>query len=111
NVTLNNVTFSGNSATNGGSITYFAGGNSHFRLKNVLLANAQAGGNCDFHLDPDTSKKNLSSDNTCHFGGGRDSIKIKLGPLETNGGATLTHRLLPGSRAIDKGVSIKTIHI
>lgn len=52
---------------------------------------------------------NLSSDATCNFGAGRDSVNLKLGKLKTNGGASMTHRLLSGSPAIDNGVFVVTI--
>lgn len=108
--TITNVTLSENSAPGGGGgITNFSGADTKLYLKNVLIANSKAGGNCDFRQAPDTSNHNLSSDDTCNFGTGRDSRKLKLGPLETNGGSTLTHRLLPGSPAIDTGAFVKNI--
>lgn len=108
--TLTNVTLSENSAPGGGGgITNFSGADTKLYLKNVLIANSKAGGNCDFRQAPDTSNHNLSSDDTCNFGTGRDSRKLKLGPLETNGGSTLTHRLKPDSPAIDAGVFVNTI--
>ena len=99
---LTNVTFQNNShgILNQNSAT------THLNLKNVIISNSKGGANCDFGKAPDTSDHNLSSDATCNFGAGRDSVKIKLGPLETNGGRTLTHRLLPGSPAIDGGASV-----
>lgn len=134
--TLTNVTISGNTASSGGgmwnlfggsasltNVTFYGNraltqasgiGNSndvdtHLYLKNVLIAKSSGGDNCVFQKAPDTSDDNLSSDGTCNFGVGRDSVTIKLGPLETNGGLTPTHRLLPGSAAIDKGVFVNTI--
>jgi predicted outer membrane repeat protein len=107
---LTNVTFSGNSAGSGGGGIFnenFA--STHLNLKNVLLAKSASGGNCFFQKVPDTSDHNLSSDASCNFGAGRDSVKMKLGPLETNGGSTLTHRLKPGSAAIDNGVSVVSL--
>ena len=49
---------------------------------------------------------NLDSDNTCGFdpaNGSLPSTDPLLGPLQDNGGPTLTHALLPGSPAIDAG--------
>ncbi len=127
---LTNVTLSGNiaSAYGGGIDNYEATMNlmnvtlnsnshgilnqnnpdTHLTLQNVIVANSKTGKNCDFHVAPDASDNNLSTDATCNFsaGGGRDSVKIKLGKLETNGGWTLTHRLPPGSAAIDNGKQV-----
>lgn len=130
---LTNVTLSGNTVTAyGGGINNYAGtvnltnvtlfgntggilnqnnANTHLNLKNVVVANSQTQNNCDFGKAPDTSDHNLSSDASCNFlpGGGGDSLKLKLGALDTNGGNTATHRLLPGSPAIDKGVFVNSI--
>ncbi len=97
---LVNVTFSGNSATtNGGGIS--AGGGS-MSLTNTIVANSPFGGNCAGSLG---SSFNLSSDNTCAFGLGRDNISVMLAPLGNYGGPTLTHMLKPGSPAIDFGTN------
>lgn len=106
--TLTNVTFFGNHAWNlAGGLGNSADDNfnrpAHLYLTNVIIAKSTLGDNCVFQKKPDLSQSNLSTDGTCDFGAGRNSVDIKLGPLETNGGGTLTHRLLPGSMAIDKG--------
>jgi hypothetical protein len=107
---LTNVTLSGNAAgSGGGGILNENFTNTHLNLKNVLVAQSASGDNCFFQKAPDTSDHNLSSDASCNFGAGRDSVNLKLGPLETNGGSTLTHRLKPGSAAIDNGVFIITM--
>jgi hypothetical protein len=96
---LMNVTLSGNSAKS-------AGGGGIYDLSilstliNTILANSPSGGNCN---SLSSGFFSLSSDNTCGFGGGRDNVNVMLGPLANNGGATLTHMLLPGSPAIDFG--------
>jgi predicted outer membrane repeat protein len=68
-------------------------------IKNVLLS--QNGGvNCDFKAEV-TQKHNLSDDETC------DAYIVAnpvIGPLQDNGGVTLTHKLLPGSPAIDRAI-------
>jgi hypothetical protein len=51
-----------------------------------------------------TTSKVLNS--TCGFDRGTDQVSVtaedrKLGPLQDNGGPTMTHALLPGSVAID----------
>lgn len=104
--TLTNVTLYGNSSGNIGNQNDV---DTHLHLTNVIIANSKQGDNCVFQKPPDSSDHNLSSDATCNFGIGRDSVKIKLGPLETNGGPTLTRRPLFGSSAIDAGVFVNSI--
>jgi len=113
-LTINNSTLSGNSPTgivsratltlssttlsNSGSAIYIYGGTA--TLQNSIVAYSSFG-NCYGSL---TSKGyNLSSDGTCNFGstGDRNNIDPKLGPLQNNGGPTLTQGLLSGSPAID----------
>ncbi|MEZ4637705.1 MAG: choice-of-anchor Q domain-containing protein [Caldilineaceae bacterium] len=51
---------------------------------------------------------NLSSDDSCGFAAGNNSLAnadAKLGPLQDNGGGVLTHLPLDGSAAIDAGPS------
>ena len=108
--TLTNVTFFGNSALDlGDGIGNTNDVNTHLYLTNVIVASKTVGDNCVFQKAPDTSDHNLSSDATCNFGAGRDSQTMKFGPLETNGGTTLTHRLLTGNPAIDNGVFVVSI--
>lgn len=47
----------------------------------------------------------MSSDGTCslHNSGDRNNTDPMLGPLQNNGGPTLTQALLDGSPAIDSG--------
>ncbi len=94
---LTNVTLSDNSATQGGSGGIRNDGTA--TLTNTIVANS-VGGNCNTTI---SGSSNLSSDNTCGFGAGRDNVAAMLGPLANNGGATKTHALLPGSPAIDFG--------
>ena len=101
--TLTNATISGNLA---GSVA--SGGIANLgaaTLTNVLLSGNMAlfGGNC---IGTMTSLgHNLDSGTTCGFAGPGDlsNTDPKLGPLQNNGGFTLTHALLPGSPAIDAG--------
>src|SRR5206468_1847602 len=105
-VTLKNSTFTGNSADSGGSSFYNDGSMGIVQLTNTIL-NASAGGNVFNNGGMVTSLGyNLSNDD----GGGYligpgDQINTDplLGPLQNNGGPTLTHALLPGSPAIDAG--------
>ncbi|MCP4415621.1 MAG: hypothetical protein GY805_03300 [Chloroflexi bacterium] len=54
-----------------------------------------------------SSGHNLDSDNSCYLvaAGDLPNENPLLGPLQNNGGPTLTHALLPGSPAIDSGSS------
>jgi hypothetical protein len=79
---------------------------SHLNLTNVIVAESPMGANCAFSQAPDSSNFNLSSDASCSFGSGRDSVDVKLGPLADNGGTTLTHLPQPGSPAIDGGTNV-----
>jgi hypothetical protein len=110
--TVSNSTLWGNSATvsgfDGGGGIYNRGGGT-VTLKNTIVANSPSasGGNC--HGTTITNGGyNLDSDNTCGFGTDNNSlsgIDPMLGDLADNGGPTMTHALLEGSPAIDKGNS------
>ena len=55
-----------NSAGNiGGGISNSSYGTPHLNLKNVIVGDSPAGGNCYFGKAPDTSDSNMSSDATC----------------------------------------------
>jgi hypothetical protein len=102
---LTNVTISGNSAgETGGGISNQSGGS--VRLKNTIVANSPAGGNCS---GPITSAgHNLDSGNSCGFNlaqGDLINSDPKLAPLGDNGGPTKTHALSVGSPAVDAGDS------
>jgi CSLREA domain-containing protein len=103
---LSNVTISGNMEfnINGGAI-FNTGASTQLELRNVIVANTLSGPNCKFGTVPYLSVFNLSSDNSCNFGPGRDNLDLRLGPLANNGGSTRTH--LPGcySPAIDNGTA------
>jgi CSLREA domain-containing protein len=103
NVTLNLNTANG--AETGGNIF---NDTAQISMKNTLLANADgnAGGNC-FNSEGFLTSlgHNFDSGITCSFNGSDDLANIDplLGPLQDNGGPTLSHALLPGSPAIDRG--------
>ena len=71
-------------------------------LENTLIAKgATSGPNSNVPLG---GYFNLSDDNSCGFGSGRDNVAdLLLGPLANNGGFTKTHLPQAGSRAIDNG--------
>ena len=111
NAILTNVTFNLNTANGidtGGNIF---NDTAQIALKNTLLANADgnAGGNCVNSEGFLTSQgHNLDSGITCGFTGLDDLTNADplLGPLQNNGGLTLTQALLSSSPAIDGGDNI-----
>jgi len=104
-LTVSNTTFSGNSANFGGSIAI--GNPVTVSIGDTVLKAGKMGGN--IYNDGGTVISrgyNLSSDNGGgYLNGPGDQINTEplLGPLQDNGGPTLTHALLPGSPAIDAG--------
>ena len=107
-LTMSNSTLSGNSVTDvdygkGGGISSFGGS---VTLKNTIVANSPSGGSCYGTITD--GGYNLDSDGSCGFGTANNSLSgvdPMLGALADNGGPTLTHALLEGSPAIDKGNS------
>ena len=98
-VSLNNSTLSGNTAATVGGI--FSRGLTAVSLNNVLMANVN--GNCS-NVTPPTGDNNIFTDATCLTDGANQVVAVTgIGPLQDNGGSTLTHALLPGSPAIDAG--------
>lgn len=100
-LTLTNVTLVGNSAAyTGGGINNFGG---IANLRNTIIVANGIGGDCAESLT--SFGHNLSSDGTCNLTETTDlpSTDPLLGPLQDNGGSTLTHALLNGSPAIDAG--------
>jgi hypothetical protein len=123
-LTVSNSTISNNTGFLG---TGGINGDTRFTtLKNTIVANNLGS---DSHRPEDCSEimtdggYNLSSDKTCGFSAANNSqsgtfdpstgegvrLDPKLGLLAANGGPTLTHALLAGSPAIDKGVAVAGI--
>jgi CSLREA domain-containing protein len=102
NLELINVTINNNSAPRGGGGILNGTGKTVI-LTNTIIANSPEGGNCQGTIT--SQGHNLDSGNTCGFSDPDDQINTdpKLGPLQNNGGPTLTHALLSGSPAIDRG--------
>ena len=110
-LTLTNSTLSGNTASGGGGSGGSGGGITNFgtlTLTNSIIA-GNSGGDCDGSTT--SLGYNLIGNNTgCSFtaaagdlvGNGANPIDPLLGPLQDNGGSTLTHALLDGSPAIDQ---------
>lgn len=93
NTSLTNVTVYENSADNG------AGGisnNGTMSIANSIVAHTDADGADCSNVSAGTF--NLDSDGTCQAALTADPM---LGPLQNNGGSTMTHALLSGSPAID----------
>jgi predicted outer membrane repeat protein len=105
NVTLTNVTIAHNSANNGGGIFNVS---STVTVRNSILAenSAAMGADCfgnftsqGYNLIGDTAGCTIEGNTTGNLLG----VDPLLGPLQDNGGSTLTHALLAGSPAIDAG--------
>lgn len=101
-----NATFSGNTASGPGTGGNIFQDTASLAIKNSIVANADSDGNCFRNEGSLTSQgNNLDSGNTCGFNADGDRINTdpRLGPLQNNGGFTLTHALLADSPAIDAG--------
>ena len=102
NTSLNNVTVQNNQAivASGQSISVLAG---TLTAKNSIIATNQSGANCSGAIS--SQGYNIADDNSCSLTGTADlpNTNPQLGPLQNNGGSTLTHALIVGSPAIDSG--------
>jgi hypothetical protein len=103
-LTIMNSTISGNSAGSGGGIYHYL---FNLEISNTILNAGVSGENIFNNGGTITSHGyNISSDDGGgYLNGPGDQIKTDplLGPLQDNGGPTLTQALLPGSPAIDAG--------
>jgi len=101
---LNDTVVSNTAGAQGGNIYTGGAPNASIKLKNTLVA---FGGpnNCDHTVA--TQGHNLESANSCGFSGSGDlrNAAPKIGPLQNNGGPTLTHLLKLGSPALDAGTN------
>ncbi len=100
-VTLSNTTVTGNT---GDAIAQLGAGPIY--VSNIIIANTIAGNDCSNGLNLVSNGHNLASDSSCTnltATGDRINTDPLLGPLQDNGGPTLTHALLAGSAAIDAG--------
>ena len=106
-ITLINNTISGNSASNlgGGIHNQFA----TINIANTIIAN---NGNTDYFgsgndtvnlISPSTDANNIVSKGSFSWATTKTSSQINLGPLQNNGGPTLTMALQSGSAAIGTG--------
>ena len=101
---MSNMTIADNSANvPGGAI--FTDVSVQFRNTIVAGNTAAPAGNCAGGGDFESGGFNLESANTCGFNAGSDLVNTDphLGPLQNNGGPTVTQALLAGSPAVDAG--------
>jgi CSLREA domain-containing protein len=111
NATVNNCTLSGNIAPSGGGIynTGTQAGNAFVQLGNTILQTGSSGANLVNNgsgTSITSQGYNLSNDDGGGFlvaTGDQKNTNPQLGPLQNNGGPTLTRALLTGSPAQDKG--------
>jgi hypothetical protein len=101
-VHITHCTVSNNAVGHGGGALWIRG---QVDIENTIVANNHGGVNCTLHDDGFAGKgsigvnrNNLIEDGSCDADLHGDP---KLGPLDDNGGGTLTHALLAGSPAID----------
>ena len=122
-MTLTNVTLAGNLAdeADGGGI--FVTNSNNAKLVNTIVADNQGNSgnttnNCGGDTDPATNytdggdnvenagTQDPTSQTDCNLADGTNGARVvgdvKLGPLQDNGGPTLTRALLDGSVAVDK---------
>lgn len=103
---IRNVTFSGNLASGPGTGDNIFNDTASLSIGNSIVAYAGEGGNC-FNNEGTLNSlgHNLESGDSCGFAAEGDLVNTPafLGPLQSNGGLTTTHALLPESPAIDFG--------
>ncbi len=108
NTAISNATGSNNSAQHGGGIFNLG----PLTLNNSIVANSTSGGSCSNNGGGVIIVSySLVEDGGCGVVNGVDGNLTGdplLGPLQDNGGPTLTHALLTGSIAIDAGNSALT---
>lgn len=121
-LTIKNSTISGNTATFGGGIynrqnliiinSTISGNSTGIRaftgtitIKNSIIANSTSGNDCDKIYGTVNASYSLIEDGRCVTNGVNNNLKgdPMLGELADNGGPTLTHALLAGSKAINAG--------
>jgi predicted outer membrane repeat protein len=107
-VMVTNSTLSGNSADSGGGIyNNGSSGGTVAILANTILKTGASGENIyNFGGQVVSQGYNLSNDSGSGYlnhSGDQINTDPMLGPLQNNGGLTLTHALLAGSSAIDAG--------
>ncbi len=107
-LTLTNGTVTGNTASGGGSIgggLYNTGATVTVRNTIVAGNTASTGADCGGPTAITSAGHNIDGGNTCALSqpGDQSNTDPMLGPLQNNGGPTLTRAALGGSPAIDAG--------
>ncbi|MEO0422569.1 MAG: choice-of-anchor Q domain-containing protein [Pseudomonadota bacterium] len=105
-VAILNSTIADNAAPEGGAGITVDNELSGVRLFNTVLAGNGTAPDCAGGPAAFVSQgNNIDSDGSCGLTAANDlpGVEAMLGPLAPNGGVTLTHALLPGSPAIDRG--------
>lgn len=107
-------TIANNHASFGGGVDADSGTpNSYIYFSSTVLSNNN-GGNCAGST-LSSNGYNLSSDNYCSSVftsvGDKNNKNALLGPLQNNGGPTLTHLPLPGSPLINKGYTDNHVQV
>lgn len=103
-MTINNATITDNDAIFGGGVFNVVGGGGKVYFSNTIIGDNDPGGDC--FGDPfDSLGYNLDSDATCSLvaAGDLSGVEPLFGPLQDNGGPTLTHALTAGSPAVNAG--------
>ena len=105
-VNVKNSTISGNTATNGSGI-FNASINRKIVIGNTILSNTSTGGTNVSGSVTSQGYNILSDDSGSGWVSvdilGSNTLDASLGPLQDNGGPTMTIALLPGSPAINAG--------
>jgi len=111
-LTVTNCTLTGNSAVDGGGICTLDNGGVSNSRNTIIASNTAANGpdvkgpltSYGFNLIGNNSSATISpAQGSDQIGTSVSPIDPLLGPLQDNGGPTLTHALLLGSPALDKG--------
>ncbi|MEM9775672.1 MAG: choice-of-anchor Q domain-containing protein, partial [Chloroflexota bacterium] len=99
-VMITSTTVYSNSAAGSGNGIYSFGA---VDLANSIIASSASGADCvdDTSGNSSADSSNIDSDGTCDNAMTKTISEINVGPLQDNGGPTLTHALLTGSAALD----------
>lgn len=104
--TINNSTISNNQAPSVGGVYNANLVNTTLSMTNTIIANSVSGDDCVNDATIATNANNLiERDSTQRPCAAPLNGDPRLGPLQNNGGPTLTHGLLAGSPAIDAGTN------
>ncbi len=109
-MTVANSTVASNAGEGGASFHNSGnGGDARFLIRSSLMAGPRLSENCGGSGNGRFSSQgfNIADDDSCPLTASTDRPQTDpmLGPLAANGGPTLTHALLRGSPAIDRGTS------